>query len=71
MVTPRKFDETSEQYLTRLAQEAAVPPLSVDVSDVWRLEPSAGEQPDDYAVRAIALGCGPDYCRQIHRRALS
>jgi hypothetical protein len=72
MVTPRRIPgETDLAYLQRLAAAGERMRASIDVSDVWQLIQDADESADDYAIRALALGCGDDYRRPIQRRSLT
>ena len=72
MVTPRRIPgETDLDFLRRLAATGERMRANADVSDVWELQQDAGESADDYAFRALALGCDDDYRRPIHRRSLT
>ena len=71
MVTPRQPDETDADYLSRLAVDGERLRADADRSDTWQLQRDDAEGDDDFALRALALGCGAGYSRRISRRALA
>jgi hypothetical protein len=72
MVTPRRIPgETDLDFLQRLAALGEKTRADIDVSDTWELIQDAGESADDYAIRALGLGCNDDYRRPIERRSLT
>lgn len=68
MPTPRKPNETDEAYMRRLAVggdiEAQLRAIA-EHEDTWQLQREDGEADDDFAIRALALGCDEQYCRRI------
>ena len=74
MVTSRMPDESDADYLSRLAGDGdagARLRADADRSDTWQLQRDDAESDDDFALRALALGCGADYSRRISRRSLA
>jgi hypothetical protein len=64
MVTPRKANETDEEYVARLAVEALSPSMD---EDVWHLQRDDGESDEAYEFRCAALGCDANGYRKLRR----
>ena len=68
MATPRLPDETDEDYLRRLAVDGDFEEkirAIAEHEDLWQLQREPDEADDDFALRALALGCDQTYCRRI------
>ena len=68
MPTPRLPDETDEAYVRRLAVDGDAEEqlrAIAEHEDTWQLQREDGKSDDDFAIRALALGCDEQYCRRI------
>jgi hypothetical protein len=67
-MTPRLPNETDQDYLRRLATDGDAEEqlrAIAEHEDTWQLQREDGESDDDFAIRALALGCDETYCRRI------